>query len=107
MPATKQRTREGDRFMRKTFLVVIGCFALAAAVWASNDPWRDKPYQQWDSKDLQRIFQDSPWAHVVRVDAPWSSGGVDDSAVPTGGGSGGAGRSMGGTSAGGGGNAGS
>ncbi len=94
--------------MRKTFLIVIGCFALAAAVWASNDPWKDKPYQQWDSKDLQRIFQDSPWAHVVRVDAPWSSGGVDDSAVPSGsGGAGGAGRSMGGTSAGGGGNAGS
>jgi hypothetical protein len=92
--------------MRKTFLIAIGCFALAAVVWASNDPWKDKPYQQWDSKDLQKIFQDSPWAHVVRVDAPWmGGGGGDDSTVPAGSGAPG-GRSMGGTSAGGGGNAG-
>jgi len=92
--------------MRKTFLIVIGCFALAAAVWASNEPWKEKPYQQWDSKDLQKIFQDSPWAHVVRVDAPWAGGGGgDDSTVPSGSGAPG-GRSMGGTSAGGGGNAG-
>ena len=57
--------------MRKISLIAIGCIALAVAVWASGDPWKDKPYQQWDSKDLQRIFQDSPWSHVVRVDAPW------------------------------------
>jgi hypothetical protein len=91
--------------MRKTFLIAVGCMAFAVAVWASNDPWKDKPYQQWDSKDLQRIFQDSPWAHTVQVDAPWrGSGGGDDSSIPSGGGGGGAGRSMGGTSAGGGGN---
>ena len=93
--------------MRKKFLIAIGCFALAAVVWASNDPWKDKPYQQWDSKDLQKIFQDSPWAHLVRVDAPWAGGGGgDDSTLPAGSGGPG-GRSMGGTSAGGGGNAGS
>lgn len=46
--------------------------ALAAVIWASNDPWKDKPYQQWNSKDLQRIFQDSPWAHIVQVDVSWT-----------------------------------
>lgn len=94
--------------MRKTFLVAIGCIVLAAAVWASNDPWKDKPYQQWDAKDLQKIFQDSPWAHLVRVDAPWQGGGgANESSVPSGGGGAGGGRSMGGggvASGGGGGN---
>src|ERR1700690_3812653 len=71
--------------MRKTFLVAAGCMALAVAIWASNDPWKDKPYQQWDAKDLQRIFQDSPWSHLVRVDAPWlgGGGGNDASNTPT------------------------
>ena len=94
--------------MRKIFLIVTGCFALAAVVWASNEPWKEKPYQQWDSKDLQKIFQDSPWSHIVQVEAPWAGGGVDDSSLPSGsGGAGGAGRSMGANASGGGGNAGS
>jgi hypothetical protein len=68
-------SQEGDQIMRKTFLFALGCIALAGAIWASNDPWKDKPYQQWDSKDIQRIIQDSPWAHVVQVAAPWQQGG--------------------------------
>jgi hypothetical protein len=94
--------------MRKTFLLAIGCMALAVAVWASGDPWKDKPYQQWDTKDLQKIFQDSPWAHVVRVDAPWLGGGGNDndaSNTPVSSG-GAAGRGMGGSVGGGGGNSG-
>lgn len=93
--------------MRKTFLMAIGCMALAVAVWASNDPWKDKPYQQWDTKDLQRIFQDSPWAHQVHVEASWrGGGGSDDSSLPSeSGAAAGGGHSMGGGgSAGGGGN---
>src|SRR5271154_1463671 len=97
--------------MRKTFLLAIGCMALAVAVWASGDPWKDKPYQQWDSKDLQKIFQDSPWSHLVRVDAPWLGGGGNDndaSNTPVGsGGVASGGHSMGGAGGGaGGGNAG-
>jgi hypothetical protein len=91
--------------MRKTFLVAAGCMALAAAIWASNDPWKDKPYQQWDAKDLQKIFQDSPWSHLVRVDAPWLGGGGNEASnMPTssGGAAGGA-HSMGGGGYGGGG----
>jgi hypothetical protein len=57
--------------MRKIILGAIACCVLAAAIWAANDPWKDKPYQQWDANDLQRIFQDSPWSHVVHVEAPW------------------------------------
>lgn len=96
--------------MRKISLIAIGCIALAVAVWASGDPWKDKPYQQWDAKDLQKIFQDSPWSHLVRVDAPWlgsggGTGGNDASSTPVSSGGAAAGRTMGAGGGGGGGGA--
>jgi len=56
------------------FLVVINI------AWAGGDPWKTKPFQQWDSKDIQRILNDSPWGRIVRVDAPWKNAGDTDSA---------------------------
>ena len=44
---------------------------LAAAVLAKDEPWKGKPYDQWDKKDVQRIFTDSPWARVVTVTRTW------------------------------------
>jgi hypothetical protein len=38
------------------FLLVLGALA-----WASSDPWKAKPYQQWDANDIKRIFAESPW----------------------------------------------
>jgi hypothetical protein len=61
--------------MRKFFVVGAGVLAGAAFLWAANDPWKDKTYQQWDQKDIERILNDSPWSKVVRVDAPWRSAG--------------------------------
>ena len=61
--------------MRKSLVAILGIVALAAIAWASGDPWKDKPYQQWDSKDVQKILDDSPWSHIVRVDANWKGGG--------------------------------
>jgi hypothetical protein len=52
---------------------------LAIVAWAGGDPWKSKPYQQWDSKDISKIVNDSPWAKVVHVDAPWRNApGGDD-----------------------------
>lgn len=65
-----------------SLLVFVG---LAIATWAGGDPWKSKPYQQWDAKDILRIVSDSPWAKVIHVDAPWknTAGGTDDAgAVP-------------------------
>jgi hypothetical protein len=61
---------------------------LVIVTWAGGDPWKSKPYQQWDSKDISRIVNDSPWAKVVHVDAPWKNapGGNDQpGGVPVGG----------------------
>jgi hypothetical protein len=60
--------------------VLVAVLAVAALAFAGGDPWKSKPYQQWDSRDILRIVNDSPWAKVVHVDAPWknTAGGTDD-----------------------------
>ena len=62
--------------MRKAF--PSGCVALllAAIVWAGGDPWKSKPYQQWDAKDIRKVLDASPWVRSVQVDAPWRNGDV-------------------------------
>jgi hypothetical protein len=55
--------------------VVFSCALLAFALVASAayEPWRSKPYQQWDQKDINKILTDSPWSKLVQVNAPWLS----------------------------------
>ncbi len=48
----------------------------AAIAWAGGDLWKDKPYQQWDEKDISKILGDSPWARIVHVEAPWRAHGA-------------------------------
>jgi hypothetical protein len=72
--------------MRKPILVSSAVLIAAALVFAGGDPWKSKPYQQWDDKDVQRILQDSPWAKVVQVDANWKNSKLnsnDDPVQPT------------------------
>jgi hypothetical protein len=47
----------------------------AALAWASSDPWKSKPFQQWDEKDVRRILGDSPWSKTIQVPAGWRTGG--------------------------------
>jgi hypothetical protein len=49
----------------------LALLALAFVAAAGGDPWKSKPYQQWDNKDIRRVLFDSPWARMVRVSAPW------------------------------------
>jgi hypothetical protein len=44
---------------------------VAALVWASDPPWKGKPYQQWDDKDVERVFADSPWARATTITRTW------------------------------------
>src|SRR5579862_4152677 len=62
-----------DFTMRKLFLAVT-FLSVAALAWAGDTPWKDKPYDQWDQKDVTKILSDSPWAKTLRVDATWKSG---------------------------------
>lgn len=58
----------------KTF---VGILLLASVVWASGEPWRTKPYKDWDAQDLGEILSDSPWARPLRVVPTWK--GEEDS----------------------------
>ena len=59
--------------MRKAILVSCAALVVTALVFAGGDPWKSKPYQQWDDKDVKRILEDSPWAKVVQVDVTWKA----------------------------------
>jgi hypothetical protein len=53
------------------FFLVLPIFASLAL--ASDAPWKGKPYQQWDDKDLQRIFTDSAWARKATITRTWAA----------------------------------
>ena len=63
--------------MRKALLSGCVALSLAAIVWAGGDPWKSKPYQQWDSKDVRKVLDGSPWVRSVQVEAPWINGDAD------------------------------
>jgi len=60
--------------VRKSISVLAAILVAVTFLWAANDPWKSKPYEQWDEKDIRRIFEDSPWSKVVQVA---SSSGTD------------------------------
>lgn len=67
--------------MRKVLLASFVLGLGAAIAWAGGDPWKSKPYQQWDEKDVRKILSDSPWSKIVQVPAAWKTGG-DSAGVP-------------------------
>lgn len=66
--------------MRKATIVAI-FFVVAGLAFASNDVWKTKPYQQWNSSDVREILTNSPWVKKTTVMASWAKGGM---AVPGG-----------------------
>jgi hypothetical protein len=43
----------------------------AAIVWAGDKPWKTKPLQQWDEKEIQTILTDSPWVRTTTIQRSW------------------------------------
>ena len=64
--------------VRKIIYSAATILVAASLVWAANDPWKSKPYDQWDDKDIQRIFNDSPWSKVVQI----ANSSPSDSGIP-------------------------
>ena len=54
--------------MRAALLNKLVLFAalVPAALWAA-DVWEAKPFQNWTQKDVQKIFNNSPWARQARA----------------------------------------
>jgi hypothetical protein len=80
---------EGEIDMRKATMVCAAALALAGLVWAASDPWKAKPYSQWDANEVRKVLNDSPWAKLVTVPASWRPDSGSDGSVgglnPTGG----------------------
>jgi hypothetical protein len=55
----------------KSLLLFSVMFVLGAAVWADGEPWKGKPHQQWDDKDIERVFLNSPWSRTTTVTRTW------------------------------------
>jgi hypothetical protein len=61
------------------------CLILTTLAFAGGDPWKSKPYQQWDANDIKKIFNDSPWCKVVQVDVSWKASNLAAAQAPAGG----------------------
>jgi hypothetical protein len=57
----------------KPFTAALVCLILAALAWGGGDPWKSKPYQQWDANDIKKIFNDSPWCKILQIDVSWKA----------------------------------
>ncbi len=60
-------------YMMRLAAGLAGILICTALAWAASEPWKTKPYQQWDEKDIQQILADSPWVRTVSVEAGWKS----------------------------------
>lgn len=61
--------------MRKT-TIFAALLAMAGLAFASNDVWKTKPYQQWNSNDVKEVLTNSPWVKKTTVMASWAKGGM-------------------------------
>jgi hypothetical protein len=57
--------------MSKRVILILAVAVVATSLIAGSDPWKDKPYKEWDAKDVEKIMLDSPWARPVIVSATW------------------------------------
>jgi hypothetical protein len=58
---------------RKTLAAFSAFLLVASVALAADAPWKGKPYQQWDDKDIQRVFTDSPWARKSTITRTWAA----------------------------------
>jgi hypothetical protein len=63
--------------MRRFVKISLAILLLAVLAWAS-DPWKNKPYQQWDKQDVAKVLNDSPWTDTVMVTASWAPNQFDN-----------------------------
>ncbi len=63
--------RQNRKAFAQSLLVFSVVMLFRAAVWAGSEPWKGKPYQQWDDKDIERVFLDSPWSRTTTITRTW------------------------------------
>lgn len=56
---------------RRTLTFLVAVVMLAPLSWASEPPWKGKPYEQWTAQDAERVFTNSPWARTATITRTW------------------------------------
>ena len=82
--------------MSKKILGVMAAVLFASFVVYAGDAWKDKDFDKWDQKDVDKILKDSPWSKAVQyggggssaMEAPLSVPGSEASHSSNGGGNG-------------------
>ena len=70
--------------MRRVLIGVAGLTLLAGAAVFASDAWKDKPFESWDQKDVDKILNDSPWAKKVQFGSNGGGGTPDGAFTATG-----------------------
>ena len=60
--------------LSKPLTLLLGLLLGTTLLWAGDKPWKAKPYQQWNEKELQAILTDSPWVRVTPIQRSWLAG---------------------------------
>jgi hypothetical protein len=66
--------------LSKPLALLLGVLLGTTLLWAGDKPWKAKPYQQWNEKELQAILTDSPWVRVTPIQRSWLPGPERDNA---------------------------
>jgi len=69
--------------MSKKMAGLLAAVLFAAVAVYAGDAWKDKDYQSWDQKDVDKILKDSPWSKHIQfggggsgaMDAPFTAAG--------------------------------
>jgi hypothetical protein len=60
-----------SKILSKQLALLLALLLQITLVWAGDKPWKNKPYLQWDEKELQTILTDSPWVRVTTIQRTW------------------------------------
>jgi hypothetical protein len=60
-----------SKILSKQLALILALLLEVTLVWAADKPWKTKPFQQWDEKELQTILTDSPWVRVTTIQRTW------------------------------------
>jgi len=55
------------------WLGLLALFLVATCLGADDKPWKSKPYQQWNDKDIQSVMTKSPWVQKTGIRHTWTT----------------------------------
>lgn len=66
------------RTLQNKIKLLLALLVFSALAWAADAPWKGKPYDQWDDKDIQKVFTDSPWERMSTITRTWAAAAAKD-----------------------------